>query len=116
MFFEVIRAIWILLAVIVLFMTLYSFDGKPNSDIGIFLAGSMLTLAFPISFLVVLLFVGVSIAVEQLFSVVSQTSYLSILVSWACLFTAGYWQWFVLLPWLWRKWKARRAAGITASP
>ncbi len=28
---------------------------------------------------------------------------------------AGYLQWFVLLPWLWRKWKARRTGGPTSS-
>lgn len=24
---------------------------------------------------------------------------------------AGYWQWLVLLPWLWRKWKAKGGVG-----
>lgn len=32
----------------------------------------------------------------------------ALLVSLTCA-VAGYLQWFVLLPWLWRQWKARRA-------
>lgn len=35
--------------------------------------------------------------------------------TWGPLAIAGYLQWFVLLPWLWRKWNARRARG-TAPP
>lgn len=38
----------------------------------------------------------------------------ALLVSLTCA-VAGYLQWFVLLPWLWRKWKARRAGGPTSS-
>jgi hypothetical protein len=30
----------------------------------------------------------------------------AVLVSLTCV-VAGYWQWFVLLPWLWRKWKVK---------
>lgn len=31
----------------------------------------------------------------------------AVLVSFTCS-VAGYWQWFVLVPWLWRKWRKRR--------
>jgi len=34
----------------------------------------------------------------------------AVLASIAC-GVAGYLQWFVLMPWLWRKWKGRRAHG-----
>lgn len=109
------KAAWIGVAVIALLITLYAFDGKPNSDIGIFLAWFTLVLAFPISLLVALLFTGVAIAAEKLFSAVIPESYLMLSVSWICFIAAGYWQWFVLLPWLWRKWKTRRAAGAASS-
>jgi len=59
-------------------------------------------------------FHGLSIAVEELFLAVISTSYWSLSVGWVCFLVAGYWQWFVLLPWLWRKWKTRRAAGTAA--
>lgn len=113
---KIVKAVWIALAGIVLFVSLYGFNGKPNSDIGIFFAWTMLILAFPSSLLVALLFTGVAIAAEKLFSAVIPESYLMLSVSWACFVAAGYWQWFVLLPWLWRKWKTRRVAGATRSP
>ncbi|HXM83988.1 MAG TPA: hypothetical protein VN929_18990 [Burkholderiales bacterium] len=99
------KAAWLGVAVAALLITLYAFDGRPNSDIGIFLAWFTLVLAFPISLLVALLFTGVAIAAEKLFSAVIPESYLLLLVNWVCFIAAGYWQWFVLLPWLWRKWK-----------
>jgi len=110
-FFKAARAIWTIVALIVLLVTLYGFDGKPSSDIGVLLAWSTLALAFPVSLLVALILAGISIASEQVFSAVIPTSYWWIAISWLCFFVAGYWQWFVLLPWLWRKWKARRSAG-----
>ena len=109
MMLKVTRAIWVVLTVAVLLVTLYGFDGKPNSDIGIFLAWSMLGLAFPSSLLVALVLSGLSIASENFFSVIP-TSYPMLSLTWACFFAAGYWQWFVFVPWLWRKWKTRRPA------
>jgi hypothetical protein len=101
-----IKTVWIVITVIVLGISLYGFDGKPNSDIGVVLAWSMLTLAFPVSLLVALAFTGISLVTEQMVGVIS-TSYWWIAITWLCFFVAGYWQWFVLLPWLWRKWKGR---------
>ena len=82
------KAIWITLTVLVLFVSLYGFDGKPNSDIGIFFTWSMLILAFPSSLLVALFFAGLSIAVEELFSAVIPTSYWSLSVGWVCFLVA----------------------------
>ena|SRR5688572_14424166 len=101
------KLIWITLSVIVLLVTLYSFNGKPNSDIEIFLGWSMLVLAFPTSLLVALLFAGIAMAADSLYSIAIPTSYFSLLVSWIFLFATGYWQWFVLVPRLWQKWKYR---------
>ena len=30
-------------------------------------------------------------------------------MSWVLMLAAGWWQWFIAAPWLWRKWKAWRA-------
>jgi len=109
------KAIWVTLAAIVLLVTLYGFDGKPNSDIGVFLARSMLALAFPSSLLIAGVFAGISIGVEKFFSMVIPTSYWWIGITWLCFFVVGYLQWFVLVPWLWRKWKSRRADGPAAT-
>lgn len=104
------KATWITLAVIALLVTLYGFDGKANSDIGVFLAWSMLALAFPSSLLVAAVFAGMSIAAEKWFATVIPTSYWWIGVTWAGFFVAGYLQWFVLVPWMWRKWRAPRTS------
>lgn len=34
------------------------------------------------------------------------------MVSWTIVFIAGWWQWFVAVPWLWHKWKARKAQRV----
>lgn len=95
------KGLWIAAAVIVLAFTLYAFDGKPNSDIGILFAWYMLALSFPASLVVplvhVALFDGLGIAVES--------SYSSFVLDWLGFFLVGYLQWFVVVPWLWRKWK-----------
>jgi hypothetical protein len=110
---RVLKGVWVGVGLIALLITLYAFDGKPDSDIEVFLAWFTLVLAFPSSLLVSLLFTGIEIAVEKLYSVVIATSYLMLLVTWVCFTAVGYWQWFVLLPWLSRKWNAHRSAGST---
>jgi len=92
------RVLWIGVSILVLALSLYKFDGKPNSDIGIFLAWSMLFLGFPISFLVAAILAGLSFVVEMATSSPLPTSYWLLAFSWLCLFAAGYWQWFVILP------------------
>ncbi|MFY9316652.1 MAG: hypothetical protein WAO95_13985 [Burkholderiales bacterium] len=111
MFFKVGKGIWIVLALVVLLVTLYGFDGKTNSDIWIFLTWSMLILSFPASLIVSLMHMVLGVG----FSITIKTSYVSLAIEWAAYFVLGYWQWFVLLPWLWGKWKTRRVAGIASS-
>lgn len=96
MLIKIAKALWIGAAVFLLFVTLYGFDGKPNSDIGIILAWYGLFLSFPAGLLVSLmhavLYDGFSITVE--------TSYLSLVLDWLGFFVLGYLQWFKLLPYL----------------
>src|SRR2546422_9441495 len=89
---------WITLTVLVLFVSLYGFDGKQNSDIGVFFVWSMLILAFPSSLLVALFFTGLSIAVDELFSAVIPTSCWSLSIGWVCFFVGGFLAWFVVAP------------------
>jgi len=104
---KAVKAAWVAVSALVLAIALYGFDRRPDSDIGVFLVWSMLILAAPISIVVALLLTGVSIVVERLFSQVIPTTYWWIAISWLCFFAAGYWQWFALLTWLWRKWRKR---------
>lgn len=105
---KLVRAIWVGATILVLAITLYAFDGKANSDIGIFFAWCMLILSFPGGLLVALahvaLFDGLSIAVE--------TSYLSLVLDWVGFFALGYIQWFKLAPFLIAKLRALMNKGL----
>ena len=49
MFMKIIKVLWLIAAFAVLFVTLCAFDGKPYSDVWIFLTWMMLILSFPAS-------------------------------------------------------------------
>ena len=87
---KVLKALWIGATVFVLAVTLYAFDGKPNSDIWIFLTWLMLILSFPAGLVGSLVYsvLGVNF------------SYLSLALMWAGYFVLGYLQWFKLVPYL----------------
>jgi hypothetical protein len=103
------RAAWIGIAAVVLLVAL-GLDGRAQSDTWIFLTWAMLVLTFPAG-------LGVSLghlAAGVDLSMTIGNSYFALVVEWLVYFGLGYLQWFVLLPWLWGKWKARRAR--TAAP
>jgi hypothetical protein len=97
--FALIRWIWITLSLLVLLAALFFFDGRPNSDADLLLTYGMLVLSFPISVVAALVY-G---AVGDLAGFFVTVSYSSIVITWLILFVAGYWQWFVAAPWIWRK-------------
>lgn len=99
----VVRWIWVALATCVLLLSLISFDGRPNSDADVLLAYGMLMLSFPISLVVALLAGAVGQLAYSLLGHVFTVSYSNIVVGWLVFFAAGYWQWFVVIPWLYRK-------------
>lgn len=105
---KIVRATWIGIAVLMLLTTLFAFDGKPNSDAEVVLAWSMLLLSFPSGLLVPLCHVFLN----DYLSVTVHVSYLSIAIDWLGLAGLGYVQWFVLVPWIWRKWRARGTVGV----
>ena len=105
-------ALWVVTSLGVLATSLYSYDGQPNSDIGVFLAWAMVFLSFPCGLVFAALFAIASIAIESLFGTVIQTSYASISVIWVGFFISGYLQWFWLVPWLASKTARRVARGV----
>lgn len=115
---KVLKIVWVLCSVAVLAVTLTRYAPDSASDIGIFLVYGMLFLAFPVSLLVAALVALLALLQEQLgvplLDLIS-SNYVGFSVMWLMFFIAGYVQWFVLLPWLWRKWKSRRAGGPTSS-
>jgi hypothetical protein len=101
---------WLAASAMVLVMVLIGFDGKPNSDIEQFLIGSMMVLSFPIGFVAAGVLSAIYALLESCCEIVVKMSYAMLFVEWICFFAAGYWQWFVLLPWVVRKWRTRRVA------
>lgn len=105
MIFKTVKILWIGIALFVLFVTLYGFDGKPNSDIGVIFAWAMLFLSFPVGLILPLIYV----VLYDLLSISISTTYLSIMIDWTIIFVLGYLQWFKLLPYLIRKWRSRHS-------
>jgi hypothetical protein len=96
MIMKIIKALWIGATLFVLFVTLYSYDGKPVSDIWVFLTWLMLILSFPVGLVVS----AVHYILGAGFSIAIKTSYLSLALEWGAYFGLGYLQWFKLVPYL----------------
>ena len=111
---KVTKVVWILCAVGVLAVTLARYAPGPGNDIGIFLVYGMLFLAFPVSLVVAGLFALMALLEEQfgvaLLALIG-SNFVGLVVMWLAFFAAGYLQWFVALPWLWRRWKTHRVRG-----
>ena len=90
--------LWVSLTVSVLVLSLYYYDGKPNSDIDVFLIWSMIVLTLPFGILIALLLGGFYYFCFYLFSVTFHSSYFHLLVTWTVFFLAGYLQWVKLFP------------------
>lgn len=111
---KTLKIVWILCSVAVLAVTLARYEPGLASDIGIFLVYGMLFLAFPSSLLVAGIFALISMLQDQLgvpFLDAIGSNYFGFCVMWFAFFVVGYLQWFVLLPWLWRKWKGNANQG-----
>lgn len=104
---RIVKGLWIVGTITVLLVTLYAYDGKPNSDIEVLLAWAMIFLSFPSGLIFAGLFSLVADSLNRLFNIVIHTSYVSLVLSWMGFLLLGYLQWFKLIPWLVRKFQAR---------
>lgn len=84
------------IALLILCVTIYGYDGQPNSDIWIFLTWSMLVLSFPAGLMVSL----AHMALGTIFSITIETSYVSLTLEWLVYFLLGYLQWCKAGPYL----------------
>lgn len=98
-----IKIAWLTLCLLVLITTLLNYDGKPNSDVDIFMIWGMLLLSFPFGFLAALALSLFSYIVFEFFEVVIATSIVSIIMIWSVYLMFGYVQWFIILPVLRKK-------------
>jgi hypothetical protein len=99
----VFKVLWIALTTSVLLLALYYFDGKPNSDADILLGFGMVILSFPLGWLLSVTVSLLGKLVYYKFGYIFEASYLSIFMTWLCLFIVGYWQWFTAIPWVFRR-------------
>lgn len=108
MIYRALKWLWMLAALIVLLVSLVTYNGESNSDADVLLAYGMLGLSFPIG-LVVSIAAGFLGRIDyELTGHISAVSYSSIIMNWLVFFVVGYMQWFMLVPQLWRRWKAKR--------
>lgn len=107
--------VYIALCLAALSAVLYFFDGKPNSDAGTLLIYAMLVLSFPISFVFAAVETGGLWLISEITGRDVPTTYLFLVVTWLGFFAVGYVQWFVLVPKLLEKLRARRSADHHAS-
>lgn len=105
----IMKAIWGLVAVCLLVVTLYYYSPTTGRDSDILLIYGMLILAFPSGFLVAGLFSFLSYGLYwfgiPLF--LEQYSVGSIILTWVAFFVCGYIQWFVWFPKLVRDFRKR---------
>lgn len=109
----VIKIIWILISFVVLFISLFLYKPGAGSDISIFLIYCMLALSFPSGILVAGCFVLIIFLQEiiKIYFLDSITSnHVGLFIIWFSFFIFGYFQWFVMLPWLWSLRLAKRNA------
>ena len=104
------KGLWMMLAVAVLGITLYL--GGPDADIA--MVWAMLLLGFPGSVLVTYCYAGIAfvwhtyIAGPQALEGGRGLFSLFVTVVWTGFFLVGYVQWFVLLPFVVRRWRSAR--------
>ena len=107
-----VRWLWISLSLLLLFATVFLFDGSPKSDADVVLGYGLMVLSFPIGVLLAVLDGYLGRAAFSAFGLISTTTYASLTITWLVYTIIGYLQWFVLLPWMIRRWggKERRAS------
>ncbi len=97
------RYAWLAAAFGILVYALVVFDSAENRDVDIVLAWVMMTLSFPGSLLCAIAYGGILAALDVLFGIEIGATRAVMAATWVGLFAVGYFQWFYLLPQLWRR-------------
>lgn len=93
------KVTWVTCSLLVLWATVEAFDGRPNSDAELFVVYGMGALAFPSGFLTF----PALLALDAIRGGASEVTCTWLVIEWCAFSLAGYWQWFKLVPWLYRK-------------
>jgi uncharacterized membrane protein YedE/YeeE len=102
------KVVWVACSLGVFLATLLFYDGTPNSAADLILALGMLTLSFPSGILLSALVGLVGRMIFEQTGAFVTSSYLWLTISWLALFGVGYWQWFILIPWVAGRWTRKR--------
>jgi len=107
-----IRALWIISCLGALGVSLVYADVESGRDIDVFLIWVMLILSFPLGFLVVITYGALSFFFYSQFGwefsiVTSYDMYLYLTVLWLIFVLIGYFQWFYLVPYLYRRYRRK---------
>lgn len=112
----VLRWVWITLSVLLLLLSMALFDGSPKSDADIVLGYGLLVLTVPLGGLLAILDGFVGRAAFHLLGLTATTTYTSLTFTWLVYSVVGYLQWFVFLPWLIGRWRARNERPASNAP
>ncbi len=108
---KLLKIAWFILCILVVMVTFYFGDTVNGRDIDVFLIWSMMILSFPSSWIIILLYSGITYLLYSLFSV-SLTAYSDymfygyLFLIWITFFVVGYLQWFKFLPWMIEKFRS----------
>jgi len=97
------KIIWIFLCVVVYLISMIFFDKWPNGEASIFLAITMFVLTFPLGLILFLLVNCVAYVLYTKFGISAPENYFALTVTWIVFVVVGYFQWFVLIPYLKRR-------------
>ena len=101
------QIIWIVVCVWVLVHTLVAYHQSHNEEVGIILIYLMTTLSFPSGWLIVFMLSGLGFVLYKLFGFYLPGGYPGIILDWLIIFAAGYFQWFILIPFIAKKQRAK---------
>ena len=95
---------WLSLCIIALTFPLRDFhNGEAHALFGIY----MVILTFPVGFALVNLVVLIGFSLDRFFGLALPPNEVMLIPLWLSFVALGYYQWFVLVPFFWRKWRAR---------
>ncbi len=97
--YNIIKAIWFAACLTVLWFT---YDAREINDVYIVFIYFTLALTFPIGVLVQ----GIVFFSGSIFGLIWPDGFLGYLSFWVIAVGLGYWQWFVAVPWLFKRMKA----------
>jgi hypothetical protein len=94
----VIKLAWLVLALLITVPLVVTYNPTTNRDNDILLVYALLTLTFPSGFAVAALYGVIGYTLERLFSTELPVGRLAMIVDTVVFLSAGYLQWFVILP------------------